>query len=292
MTMNSLPNYLQLLEPVVRALRELGGSAGNARLVEKVAEMLGIPDELAAHPHGDGPQTELSYRVAWAKTLLKQNGALDNPQRGVWVLTSFGRSATKEEIEARVNEAQKGDRNKRASERAEATRTRDEGDSTAEEGDETEDDRWQSELLNAILGMEASSFERLVRVLLLRIGFSEVDVTRRGGDGGIDLHGILKTNELLSFHVLVQCKRWKGTVGPGEIRDFRGAMQGRTDKGVFITSGLYTREAKREATRDGAPPIDLIDGEALVELLKEKRMGVDVEMVEKVTVHRNYFSDF
>ena len=204
-------------------------------------------------------------------------------------MTGFGKSATEEVLEARINEIQKGFRSEKTSEETEAARAGDGNAPVTEEGDETGDDRWQSELLNAILQMEPSAFERLIQLLLRRLGFSDVEVTGRSGDCGIDLRGIFKANRLLSFRVLVQCKRYRGTVGPEEIRGFRGAMTEQTDKGVFITSGLYTRGAKEEATSEGKPPIDLIDGEALVELLKEERMGVDVR--EQVTVHRNYFLD-
>ncbi|MDA8003668.1 MAG: restriction endonuclease [Alphaproteobacteria bacterium] len=290
MTMNSLPRRFQLVKPVVSAFRDLDGSADNAQLVEKVAELLDLSDELVAQLHGDGPKTELYYRIGWVKTWLKKSGMLNNPQRGVWVLTKYGRSATEEEIEERINEVRREYRSSRASGNTEDAGEQGEDASVAEEGDETRDDRWQSELLNAILQMEPSAFERLIQLLLRRLGFSDVEVTGRSGDGGIDLRGIFKANRLLSFRVLVQCKRYRGTVGPEEIRGFRGAMTEQTDKGVFITSGLYTRGAKEEATSEGKPPIDLIDGEALVELLKDMEMGVDVR--EKVTVHRNYFLDF
>ena len=79
---------------------------------------------------------------------------------------------------------------------------------------------------------------------------------------------------LISFHVRFQCKRYAGSVGASEIRDFRGAMVGRADKGLFITTGRFTRDAAREAVRDGAPAIDLIDGLDLCGLLMELELGV------------------
>ena len=137
--------------------------------------------------------------------------------------------------------------------------------------------------------MEAPAFERLARLLLLRLGFSHVEVVGRSGDGGIDLLGIVRINNVLSFRVLAQCKRYKESVGPGDIRNFRGAMQGRTDKGIFITSGRYTREARSEASRDGVPAIDLVDGEALAKLLKDLKMGVETRMVERVIIQAEFF---
>jgi restriction system protein len=115
-------------------------------------------------------------------------------------------------------------------------------------------------------------------------------VTGRTGDGGIDGKGIVRISGFLSFHVIFQCKRYKKTVTPSEIRDFRGAMQGRTDKGLFITTGSFTREATKEATRDGAPPIDLIDGELLCDKLKELNLGVITKKVESIEIDEDWFT--
>jgi restriction system protein len=109
--------------------------------------------------------------------------------------------------------------------------------------------------------------------MLRESGFVHVEVTGRTGDGGIDGKGIARINGFMSFHVLFQCKRYKGSVTAGEIRDFRGAMVGRADKGLFISTGSFTPAAVKEATRDGAPPIDLVDGDELAEKLKELALG-------------------
>lgn len=119
--------------------------------------------------------------------------------------------------------------------------------------------------------------------LLREAGFSKVEVTGKTGDGGIDGTGVLRMN-LLSFQVIFQCKRWQGSVGSSTVRDFRGAMVGRADKGLILTTGTFTAEARKEAVRDGAPAIDLVDGEMLCDLLRQHRLGVRVEMVERVTV--------
>jgi restriction system protein len=136
--------------------------------------------------------------------------------------------------------------------------------------------------------MKADAFERLAQRILRESGFLKVEVTGRGGDGGIDGVGVLRI-ALLSFQVYFQCKRYKGSVSPGAIRDFRGAMVGRTDKGLFITTGTFTAEAKREATRDGAPAIDLIDGDLLCDLLKNLKLGVSTRLVEEVAIEPEWF---
>ena len=154
-----------------------------------------------------------------------------------------------------------------------------------QEDDSTE---WQQGLLNVIREMEPDAFERLAQRLLREAGFIKVEVRGKSGDGGIDGVGVLRVN-LVSFQVYFQCKKWKGSVGSKEIRDFRGALQGRADKGLFITTGNFTSQASEEATRDGAIAIDLIDGERLCELLRQYELGVKTEMIEKVVVNSDWF---
>jgi restriction system protein len=151
---------------------------------------------------------------------------------------------------------------------------------------------WKEILLRTILKISPDSFERLVQRLLRESGFIEVEVTGRSGDGGIDGKGIARISGFLSFHVIFQCKRYRASVTPSQIRDFRGAMQGRADKGIFVTTGSFTREARKEATRDGAPPLDLIDGEILCEKLKEFSLGVKTKIVEEIEIDEDFFGKF
>jgi restriction system protein len=142
---------------------------------------------------------------------------------------------------------------------------------------------WTETLLDELGRITSDAFERLCQRLLRESGFTKVEVTGRAGDGGIDGYGILRV-KLVSFQVLFQSKRWKGSVGSNTIRDFRGAMIGRADKGLVITTGTFTKDARTEATRDGAPAIDLVDGDDLCQLLKELQIGVQVQLVEEVTL--------
>jgi restriction system protein len=217
--------------------------------------------------------TEVAYRLGWARTYLKKAGAVENSTRGVWSITAAGRSLTEAEMAEIPARVRKGD------------------SSSAEpvvEDEEAVEQTWKDQLLDTIRAMPADAFERLSQRILREAGFVKVEVTGRGGDGGIDGIGVLRL-VLVSFQVFFQCKRYAGTVGPGAIRDFRGAMVGRTDKGLFITTGRFTADAKREATRDGAPPIELIDGEHLCDLLKQLKLGVKTEMVERVSVEPGFF---
>jgi restriction system protein len=128
--------------------------------------------------------------------------------------------------------------------------------------------------------------------MLRELGFINVEVTQRTNDGGIDGNGLIRIGGVLSFHVVFQAKRYQGSVGSNLVRDFRGAMIGRAEKGLIMTTGSFTREAKKEANRDGAPPIDLMDGNEFAERLKELRLGIDVELVEKVNIKKDWFETF
>jgi restriction system protein len=165
------------------------------------------------------------------------------------------------------------------------------GGQTSADGESSELD-WKDQLIERLLAMPPDAFERLARRLLREAGFVSATVTGRGGDGGIDGIGVYRLS-LLSFPVFFQCKRYRGSVRASAVRDFRGAMAGRGDKGLLITTGSYTREAKDEATRDGAPPIDLIDGDRLCDLLKEQGLGVKVttRTIEDVGIEGAFFSD-
>ena len=154
------------------------------------------------------------------------------------------------------------------------------------------DTSWQDELLDVLLGIDPSAFERLIQRLLRESGFSQVEVTSRSGDGGIDGRGIMRLGGMMSFQVIFQCKRWKNSVGASIVRDFRGAMVGRADKGLLVTTGTFTKEAVKEATRDGAPAIDLIDGDQLLDMLKKFGLGVETQIIEleNVSIDKKWFS--
>lgn len=273
---SDVPSHKELFNPLIRALHELGGSGTIDEITEEVIGLEDIPDGVANVLHSEGgSRTELEYRLAWARTYLKKYGLLDNPSRGVWVIQSGKSETTEVDPDAVAREVRKQDQKQEA-------------DST-EATDSREVDSWQDRLHRVLTEkLEPEAFERLTQRMLRQSGFVEVEVTQRSSDGGIDGTGIIQLNGLLSFHVVFQCKRYQGSVSVGEIRDFRGAMVGRADKGLFITTGTFTREAKEEAKRDGATPIDLIDGEDFMEKLRDLELGVETEMVEKVSIDREW----
>ena len=280
MTKRQLPTYEDLLWPILKALEDRGGSASIQELFEQVATDLALPDEILDIPHKDGPQAEVDYRAAWARTHLKFVGAVDNTSRGIWTITKVGRSI---QTEQEVRELIRLERAKRRTERQSQP-----AEPEADNDDTPDNQDWKEALLSIVRRMKSDAFERLCQRALRESGFTKVEVTGRSGDGGIDGAGVLRVN-LISFHVRFQCKRYAGSVGAPEIRDFRGAMVGRADKGLFITTGRFTKDAEREAVRDGAPAIDLMDGIDLCEHLKKLGLGVSTETVEQVTPQPAFF---
>ena len=285
----SMPTFDSLMNPLLEALFELGGSGAIDEIYEKVIEMQNIDDELVSVPHNPEKSnlTEIGYRMAWARTYLKKYGFLENSTRGVWALTPLAREKKKvnpKDVVKKVREADKEASRKklRNTSREDAIELTDD---TGVDGDS-----WQEDLYHLLTKEIApDAFERLTQRLLRESGFVQVEVTGRTGDGGIDGKGIARIHGFMSFHVIFQCKKYQGSVSAGDIRDFRGAMVGRADKGLFITTGTFTPAAIKEATRDGAPPIDLVDGEQLAEKLKEFGLGIQTEMIEKVTVDKQWF---
>jgi len=276
-------SYPDLVWPTILSIRERGGSASIEEIEDDVARILNLSDEALAAPHTTGSRTEFQYRLAWVRTYLKKIAALNNSARAVWSLTDYGDKLVESEardVFRRVNAEA------RALEEVQAPEDVPEEISVAATA---EDATWVDRLLEVIGGITPDAFERLSQRLLRESGFTKVEVTGKSGDGGIDGVGILRMN-LVSFQVSFQCKRWKGSVGSSTVRDFRGAMVGRADKGLIITTGNFTADARREATRDGAPAIDLIDGETLCQLLKERRLGVNVRMVEEIELETSFFS--
>jgi restriction system protein len=280
--------YDELFNPVLQGLHKLGGSGTNNEIEEAVIELLGLTDEEVEDVHR-GNTSKLSYRLAWARNYLKRLGLVENSGRAIWALSHEGLKTQKIDKE----EAKKIVKNLSGVKKEKLNSKIEKSDSkhTVEESDELNELSWEEELIEVLKNMEPDAFERLSQRFLRELGFMNVEVTGKSGDGGIDGVGVIKIGGVLSFHVVFQCKRYAGSVSSPAIRDFRGAMIGRADKGLFITTGTFTRDAKREAQRDGAPPIDLIDGNALAEQLKNLRLGVEVQMKEDVTIKPAWFND-
>ena len=273
--MQEIPAQEPMKQWTLMAVHSLGGSGHNREIEEKVRQLLNLSDDVSDQIYPGSRQTILDHRTAFARSHLKRDGLLDNPQRSVWTLTEAGVAKVNEFI-GQVNSS--------------ATILPTETPDTAPDPENdapavNEDEVWKENLLTRILQLSPGAFERLCQRLLRESGFVQVQISGRVGDGGIDGNGLLQMARLISFPVLFQCKRWQGSVGVSVVREFRGAMSGRADRGLIISTGTFTTEARKEAARDGVPPIDLVDGHALAENLRELKLGVK----EVIAVDRDWF---
>ena len=266
------PEFVRLFIPALDVLRELGDSGRPKEVTEKIAARLKIPEAELNRTNKNG-QSHFANEVAWARFYLAKSGLIDTSRRGVWALTEAGRRARPDHAGAlrifqQVQQAFKGGRAATGSIVA-ADDERSPPDEQAQ-GDDT----FREQMAKTLRSLSPKGFERLCQRILREVGFEEVVVTGRSGDGGIDGHGTLRINKLVSDRVLFQCKRYTDQISPSYIREFRGSMNGRADRGIFLATSNFSTEAKREATRDGAVPIEMVDLDALISLLAELGLGI------------------
>lgn len=282
----TIPGYAKLIEATYLALRELGGSGKNKEINEKAAEILKLDDNVLDIPHMNSSSlSEINYRLAWARMLLKNYGAIENSSRAVWSITSnFSSTET-------VN----GDYIEKNFHRSTTHKSVDKIEDIEKELEDAGVDipdevkPWRLKLYNILINMNPFSFEKLTQRLLRECGFDDVHVTKKTGDGGIDGIGKLKMNGMVSFNIAFQCKRYQGTVGAPEIRDFRGSLTTNIEKAIFITTGTFTKQAIEEAINPGKTQIDLIDGEEFMTRLAE--LGIGIREIKDYDIDESYFEN-
>jgi restriction system protein len=266
--------FVRWFAPLVQALKDLGGSAAPREALERIAEIEKVPDALRNEVLSSG-QERFYNQVHWARQYLVWEGLIDSGKRGVWTLTPKGRDANLDAKSSR--EIFLSQVRKRAAIRKPALVGAGgplDSDDQPEDTPQADQDASLQSFLIVVKSLSASGFERLSMRLLREAGFERVSVTGRSNDGGIDGVGVLQLNDLVSFNVVFQCKKWEGSVPPKEIRDLRGAMAGRAEKGIFLTTSTFTNNARAEAERPGAAPIELVDGEKLFEMFKRYELGL------------------
>ena len=297
--MVDIPRFHAYSEPQWRILKETG-SATLDQLAELVIEKMGLTEEQTTPLHNNGPRTEFEYRMAWARTYLKQAGLIDNPRMGLWVNTLEGNQATEIDPDEVVRKVRKLQKEKREA-KLRAFENKDDSQSIAvESSDETttanemmeDGDQWMDYLISKIMEMSPNGFEKLCRRLLMEVGFEDVKVTRQSNDGGIDGIGKLRTKDLFTQQVAFQSKRYRpgNVLGSPVIREFRGSIDGMTKMGVIITTSSFSREAVKEAARPGATTINLLNGTELCNLLKKYEIGVSTTTREDVSVTPEFFA--
>ena len=279
--------FVRYFAPLLDALRGLGGSGTPEEVTERIATDLSIPDEVQNELL---PSGEPRYRnqVHWARFYLVKEGLVDSSERGVWSLTEKGRATTLTPEQSREIFL-KWVRIFQEQRRAKAVSTEPAAEQIAEESAGGSPD-YRAAVIEFLNKLPPAGFERLSQRILREAGFIQVVVTGRSGDEGIDGYGTLQINPLVSFKVLFQCKKYRKSVSSSHVRDFRGAMAGRADKGIIVTTGTFTAEARREASRDGVVPIELIDGEKLVDMLAHLNLGL--KPVKAYEIDQSFFNEF
>ncbi len=272
------PQFLRFCIPIVETLQELGGSGQPKEVTDSVLERLHISEREQAQTNKNGG-SRVRNQVAWARFYLAKADLLDASRRGVWALTEKGRTIhlSPDTVAQLFKDVQGNPPTK-----DETPHVTDNAIGITPPMDSSGNSASKRTLLDVLKSLSPEGFERVSQRLLRESGFERVLVTGKSGDGGIDGHGILQVNPFVSFTVLFQCKRYAGTVSAPQVRDFRGAMMGRADKGIIITTGTFTTEATKEARRDGAPPIELVDGETLVQLFERLELGVRPKTIYEV----------
>ena len=282
--------FVRWFGPLLQALRDLGGSASPREALDRIAQIEKVPETLRNEILKSG-QERFYNQVHWARQYLVWEGLIESGRRGVWSLTLTGKNLVLSPDEARQIFQRQVQR------QAKLRKPVGEAQSEAVKNDETPADTPQADqdsslqgFLEVVKALTPSGFERLCMRLLREAGFERVQVTGRSNDGGIDGVGVLQLNDLMSFNVVFQCKKWENAVPPKEIRDLRGAMDGRSDKGIFLTTSTYTSNARAEAERPGAVPIELVDGEKLFEMFKRYELGLKPRTVYDIDV--SFFEQF
>lgn len=260
--------FTRFCTPIIQVLQSLGGSGTTSEVIDRAIEILNIPESEQGMELKSGG-SRVRNQAQWARLYPVKGGLLESSKRGVWSLTDMGQKVDPNKLdfdELFKSVQKKYQEGKKGKEKRSLIEEDEESIST--------DSDYRAQLLHIIRELPPSGFERLCQRLLRESGFQQVTVTGKSGDGGIDGIGIFQVNPFVSFNVLFQCKRYQGSVTPSHIRDFRGAMMGRADKGIIITTGTFTLEAKREARRDGVPPIELVTAENLIRLFEELELGL------------------
>ena len=285
---NQGPKFIKFFSPLLQVLQEIGGTGRAAEVIDLVLEKMDISEKEQAETLNSGG-SRVRNQIQWTRLYLVKAGYIDPSQRGLWVLTEKGQKtdpstldaySTFKQAQALIQQQKKKAPAKDSTESVEE----------AEASDTPEENDYRTELLSTLQSLPPAGFERICQRLLREHGFLKVAVTGRSDDGGIDGHGILELNPFVSFTVLFQCKRYQGSVTASQVRDFRGALQGRADKGIIITTGSFTTEATKEGRRDGVPPIEMVDGEKLIEMFEKLELGLKPRLT--YDVDQGFFEEF
>jgi len=283
--------FVKWFGPLLDALRDLGDSGKPREVSSRIAQNLHLPDEVLDETLKSGV-SRFHNQVAWARQYLVWEGLLDSSKHGTWRLTPKGKETSITEEEARDSFKKWVAIHQKARKEAAESRQVDNVEEQEESSPEEFESKKEIGLLDVLRGLSPIGFEKVTRELLRESGFENVEITGGSADDGIDGFGTLEINPFVSFKVLFQCKRYgaKNTVSRSQVGDFRNAMIGRAEKGIIITTSSFSNAAIQEATRDGAPPVELVDGSKLVEMFQKVELGVTKKTVFSVDIQ--YFEKY
>jgi len=271
--------FVRWMGPVLDAVRALGGKSTPRECSEWIANELMLPQEVLEAKLKSGGD-RFHNQVQWARQYLSWEGLLDSTTRGVWTLTAKGAKMHLDEEASRAIFLKWVSIFADARQKKTGVASPKEPDPTAEI--EAPAIAEEEDLIDLLLSLPPDGFERLCKRLLHEYGLEKLVVLGKSHDGGIDGRGILRLNPFVGLKVMFQCKRIRGSVSRAQVGDFRNATMGRADKGIFLTTGTFSAEAQKEADREGVLPIELIDGERLVELFQAKQLGVRQKQVFEI----------
>lgn len=290
------PQFLRFLIPIIEVLKELGGAGRPSEVRPLVTKKLQIPESEIEKTLESGV-SRVYNQIDWARNYLKEDGFISSEERGIWRLTDkgFKEKLNEEKVfklfkDVQIKFGKKEDNIATENKKKVNTKLKEEVDLSEEV---PEEEKHQHQLLNVILNLSPYGFEKLCKRLLIEEGFENVEVTKKSRDGGIDGIANLVLNRFISFKVFFQCKKYKGKVGSEAVQLFKGALDGKIkpgDKGIIITTGYFTSEAIKESSKKGGFPIELIDGEKLVEMFEFRKLGLKPKIIFEIDYE--FFKEF
>lgn len=280
--------FIRWIPLLLDALRKLGGSAEARETYDLIADAVKLPIEERERRNKSG-NVRFQNQVQWARQYLVWAGLIDGSRRGIWTLTPEGAKTHLTEEQSRQI-VQRWVKIQYEAREPKLKQTEIIPTVQGEIEVRTPEEAEEHELLEVLQSLSADGFERLCKRLLHEYGLERVVVTGKSHDGGLDGTGILRLNPFVTMKVLFQCKKIRSSVSRAQVGDFRNAVLGRAEKGIFITTGWFSPDAEKEANRDGVIPIEMVDGERLVELFEAKQLGL--RRKEVFEVDHSFFDQF
>lgn len=284
--MQELPKFHETFNPILDVLKD-GKIIASSDLINKVIEKYynDLPEELLVQKNKSGTFV-LRDRISWGKSYLKKGGFVHYPERGAVQITDKGKNSINNKLNLKDVENSSNFMSFYAEENIKKGITSDTEirNSTPQDlidrGFEKIETQVKDDLLDKLKDIDPYFFEKVILILLKKMGYGDFVETSKTADGGID--GIINEDKLGLDKIYIQAKRYGGNkVREKDIRNFIGAMSGDTSKGVFVTTSDFDKGATKKA-HDAHHTIILIDGKKLVDLMHQYYVGVQVKETYEV----------